>query len=371
MKKLLNLLFIVCLYPLCGQGQTLINAKASPETKNLYKNLFKIQEDKTLFGHQDALAYGVGWKYEQGRSDIKSLTDDLPGIYGWDLGGIEHARDKNLDGVPFAKMREYIQGAYQRGAVITLSWHWDNPLTGGSTWDTTAHTVKSILPGGSQHEKYKLWLDRGAAYMHSLTGPQGEKIPVLFRPFHELNGNWFWWGPNTTSVNDFKQIWKFTIDYLIRKKALNNLIIVYNTNSFKDEKEFMLNYPGDQYADVLSFDKYQFDGNGKAFIESTRKELAILTRIAQAKHKLSAFAETGYEAIPDATWWTQTLWPTIKDFPISYVLVWRNAGFMKSMDKMHYYAPYPGQLSAPDFQEFYKNPSLLFEKTTATHKLYQ
>lgn len=363
--------FLVCLCTHFAQGQTLINPKATPEAQILYRNLHKLQQNKVMFGHQDALAYGVGWKYEAGRSDIKSLVNDLPGIYGWDIGGIENASDKNLDKVPFDKMREYIQGAYKRGAVITLSWHWDNPLTGGSTWDTTANTVKSILPGGAQHAKYKTWLDRGAAFMNSLTGEKGERIPILFRPFHEHNGNWFWWGPNTTSVDEFKAVWKFTIDYLVKEKGLNQLIVVYNINSFKDEAELMLKYPGDDYADVISFDKYQFDGNGKAFINSTRKELAILTRVAQSKNKLAAFAETGYESIPDSKWWTQTLWPTIADFPISYVLVWRNEGYMPSTGKMHHYAPYPEHISAADFKKFYKNPKVIFEKTTAKQNLYK
>jgi mannan endo-1,4-beta-mannosidase len=53
------------------------------------------------------------------------------------------------------------------------------------------------------------------------------------------------------------------------------------------------------------------------------------------------------------------------------VLVWRNAGFMKSTQKMHYYAPYPGQISAPDFKLLYSYPKMLFEKQLATKNLYQ
>ncbi len=361
-----------------AKAQQLIDPQATKETQALYKNLHLLQNKKyTLFGHQDDLAYGVKWDNRAdpmsgtSKSDIKDVLGDFPAVYGWDLGYIERNSSKNIDGVSFDKMREYIRAGYDRGAVITLSWHFDNPLTGGSTWDTTKRTVASILPGGAKHELFKTWLDRAAIFISALKGPQGEAIPVLFRPFHELNGDWFWWGRNKATADEFKAIWNFTINYLRNEKSLHNLIIVYNTNSFKDEAEFLEKYPGDDMADVLSFDKYQFTKNSKEFITTTRKELSTVARLAKQKNKLAAFAETGYEALPDAQWWTKTLVPTLKGIPISYVLVWRNAGYMPSMKKMHYYAPYPGQKSVADFKKFYQNPSVLFEKTTRKKNIYQ
>jgi len=349
----------------------LSDPQATSLTRALYKNLHALSQKQVLFGHQDDLAYGVNWKYVSGRSDIKDLTGDYPAVYGWDLAHIEHGAAVNIDSVPFNRMRQYIQEGYARGGVITLSWHFDNPLSGGSAWDTTAHTVAAILPGGPKHALFKTWLDRGAAFIKTLTGAQGEAIPILFRPFHELNGDWFWWGKNTTSAQEFKALWVFTVNYLRQEKGLHNLIMVYNTNSFGSAAEFMEKYPGDAYADVLSFDKYQFEESRADFVRSTRQELRTLTDIAAARHKLAAFAETGYEAVPDAQWWTKTLWPIIKGMPISYVLVWRNAGYMPSMKKMHYYAPYTGQVSAADFRQFYQNRAVLFGKSTARLHLYQ
>ncbi len=365
-----------------AKAQQLIDSKATKETHALYKNLHRLSENYTLFGHQDDLAYGVNWDNRPHQmsnknsgshrmSDINDVVGDFPAVYGWDLGKIEHGAAKNIDGIPFDKMRQYIQEGYERGAIITLSWHLDNPLTGGSTWDTASKTVASILPNGAKHELYKMWLNRAATFMHSLKGARGEPIPLLFRPFHELNGDWFWWGKNKATADEFKDIWKFTVNYLRNERGLHHLIIVYNTNSFVDESEFLEKYPGDEMADVLSFDKYQFTNDGKEFISSTRKELTTLVRIAKAKNKLAAFAETGYEAVPDAQWWTKTLAPTLKGIPISYVLVWRNAGYMPSMKKMHYYAPYRGQASATDFKKFYQIPSIIFEKTTQKKNLYQ
>ncbi|RYE14262.1 MAG: hypothetical protein EOP45_19880, partial [Sphingobacteriaceae bacterium] len=105
------------------------DTQATKETMALYKNLKKLAAaGKTLFGHQDDLAYGVGWKYESGRSDIKSVTGEYPAIYGWELGNLEHDLSYNLDSVPFDAMKGFIKEAYGRGSVITISWHMDNPV---------------------------------------------------------------------------------------------------------------------------------------------------------------------------------------------------------------------------------------------------
>lgn len=354
-----------------ANAQSLSDKKATKETITLYKNLHRLAKSHTLFGHQDDLAYGTKWKYIAGKSDIKDVVNDYPAVYGWDLARIEHDSVNNIDGVPFAKMRKYIQDGYKRGGVITLSWHFDNPLSGGSAWDTTKNAVASILPGAEKHELYKTWLDKAARFMHTLKGSKGEAIPILFRPFHELSGNWFWWGKNTCSPEELKSAWRFTIDYLKNEKKLHNLIIIYNTNDIKTEQEYLERYPGDERVDVVSFDFYQFDDNKSAFINTVRNNLNIINKIAKERSKLAAFAETGYEAVPDKKWWTETLWPAIKDYPLSYVLVWRNAGYVPSMKKMHYYAPFKGQISEADFKKFYQNEKVLFEKSLGQKKIYQ
>ena len=367
--------FFICLLQLLSWNsgaQSCIDSNATAPAKNLFKNLYKLQQSKILFGQQDALAYGVGWKYEEGRSDLYSVVKDRPGIYGWDIGGIELDAAKNLDGVPFDRMKQFIKDGYQRGAVITISWHMRNPFTGGSAWDTTKGSLASILPGGTKHRLFTQWLDKVAVFMNDLQDDKGNKIPVLFRPFHELTGNWFWWCRNNGSAEEFKTAWKFTVDYLKNKKHLHQLLYVYNTASFTSENDFLERYAGDEYADVLSYDMYQFGGRAErdSFIYQMRAQLELLTAIARQKNKIAALAETGLEAIPDATWWTGTLWPVLKGFPVSYVLVWRNEGYMPSEKKMHYYGPYPGQVSAADFKKFYKNKTMLFEKGIKKYRLY-
>ncbi|MFV8466168.1 glycoside hydrolase family 26 protein [Flavobacterium sp. LB1P62] len=346
--------------------------KSTPETLILYKKLKKLTQKGILFGHQDDLAYGVNWKYEAGKSDVKEVTGDYPAVYGWDLGGIEKDSKNNLDGVPFDKIRQYIIDVKKRGGVSTISWHLDNPMTGKTAWDNSTKSLAPVLPGGKYHKKFKSWLDKEATFFLSLKDEKGKAIPILYRPFHELTGGWFWWGKDNCTSDEFKALWKFSFDYL-QKKGVHNLIYIYNTGGFKTREEFLKNYPGSDYADVLSFDNYQYNDPTKSnsFIEECLNQFKIIDELAKEQNKIMAFAETGYEAIPYDKWWTRTLMKAIGDYKISYVLVWRNHGWQEKEKKMHYYAPYKGQVSEKDFLDFYNLDQILFEKDAAKENLYK
>ncbi|ADY53514.1 Mannan endo-1,4-beta-mannosidase [Pseudopedobacter saltans DSM 12145] len=357
----------------------LIDPNATKETLAVYKSVKGLLGKKILFGHQDDLAYGVRWKYEKNRSDINDIVNDYPAVFGWDIGGVEFEKPENLDKVPFEKIISFAKEVYKKGGINTISWHLANPVSGGSAWDTTKAVV-DILPKGKLHNDYILWLDRVAGFLNRFETADGTKIPVLFRPFHELNGAWFWWGRPHCSKDEFITLWRFTVDYLKNKKHLHHLIYVFNTNSFNGEDEFLERYPGNSYADMVSFDIYQFAPENPTasqlkeskhiYQEKLRNNLQILTSVAKKLDKPSALAETGFESVPDPDWWTKTLYPVIKDFPISYVLVWRNHG-LNDEGKMHYYAPYKGQLSAIDFKKFYTLKKMMFLKDLGKQKIYQ
>lgn len=356
----------------CVKAQSCSDDKATSETRALYENLYSLSKNFTLFGHQDDMAYGVNWKYQEGRSDIKSVIGEYPAVFGWDIGHLELGKKENLDGVPFDKMKGFIREAYRRGTVVTISWHLNNPLTGGSAWDTTHLTVKSLLEGGSRHILFKGWLDRVADFLKDLKGAHGEYIPVLLRPFHEYTGNWFWWCQNACTPQEFKALWKFTIDYLREEKGLHQLLMVLNTAHIESRQQFDLRYPGDDVVDVISMDTYQ---QGKTtnteFIQSARKQLQLLQVISEEKKKILALAETGFESVPDKKWWSEVLLPVLRGIPVAWVLVWRNHGYQESTGKMHYYAPYPGQVSADDFKFFSSTPSIFFENKIRERNIYR
>ena len=326
-----------------------------------------------MFGHQDDLAYGVGWKYVPGKSDVKEVTGDYPAVYGFELGRIELDHRVNIDSVPFDSMRNYIKTVHARGGVITLSWHLNNPLTGKTAWDAAEGTVASILPGGSKHELYKSWLDKVAAFIVSLKDKNSVPIPVILRLFHELNGNWFWWGGDHCTPEQFKQLWQFTVSYLRDTKNIHQLLYAYNTDRFNSKEEYLLKYPGDQFTDVLGFDIYQRkggeEGNGE-FLKSADRMLTMLEEIAAEKNKIPALTEFGFGQVPDSTWWTNVLLKAFDHHKISYAFAWRNAGF-KPSGQAEFYVPYKGQESEKDFVKFYNQPNILFQKEVTKEHLYK
>ncbi|KQS36791.1 glycoside hydrolase family 26 protein [Pedobacter sp. Leaf194] len=381
-KNLLITVFFAVITNLSfAQKNEPIDHKATLETRNLYSNLQKLAAKGVMFGHQDDLAYGVEWKTSDGkRSDVYDVVKDYPAVFGWDLGKIEYNADKNLDGIPFDKIRAYIKQVYDMGGVNTISWHVDNPVTKGSAWDNTS-AVSAVLPGGKEFETYQKWLKNVANFIKTLKGSDGKQIPILFRPYHELNGGWFWWGKDSATKEEYMELFKYTVNYLKDTVGLHNLIYMYNTNSFQTAEEYAERYPGDKYVDMVSFDNYQFSkpnptqtdlkDSKEKFRKQIRNGLSILDSFAKAHHKIPAFAETGFETVADKDWWTSALLDVIKDFKISYVLVWRNHGWMEKEKKFHYFGPYSGHPSSPDFIRFYQAPNTLFMKDVAKQNLYK
>lgn len=364
-----SLLLLVFSRPVAVAQHAPCDKNATAETVRLYTHLTKITRRGFMFGHQDDLAYGVNWKYIAGNSDIQEVTGDYPAVYGWELGQLELDSLANLDGVPFAAMKKFIAEGYERGGVITISWHFTNALTGKSAWDAVPGVVTAILPGGAKHGLYKRWLDKLAAFMHDLKGKKGEAIPVVFRPFHELNGSWFWWGRKHCTPEELKSLYRFTASYLQHNRQVHNLLYAFNTDRFNSPEEYLERYPGDKWVDIIGFDIYQREDNNRQFMHDMDKSLLILDTLAVRKNKVAAITEFGYSTLPDSTWWTNVLLPAIGTHRIAYALAWRNAG-KSAGGKYEYYVPFKGDASAADFKLFYENRRTLFQKDITKEKLY-
>jgi mannan endo-1,4-beta-mannosidase len=81
-------------------------------------------------------------------------------------------------------------------------------------------------------------------------------VPVLWRPYHEMNGAWFWWGQKP-GENGYKKLWRMLYDRLVNFHGLNNLIWVFNTNEFKEGVDpHETYYPGDDVVDIIATDVY-------------------------------------------------------------------------------------------------------------------
>ena len=376
MKKIIILFMVatVMLTNSCSKKKAddpIAESGRTQRTENLLANLHAISANGYLIGHQDDPVYGVGWVGDSCRSDVKSVCGDFPAVIGFDLGHLELGDSVNLDGVPFDRMRDEIIRHFDRGGMVTLSWHLDNPLTGGSAWvkpdsltDQEKQTVASVLEGGECHEKFLGWLDTLASFLNSLETPYGVKVPVLLRPWHEHTGSWFWWGQNLCTTEQYKALWKLTVDQL-KQRGVNNVLYAYSpgTEFNGDAAKYLERWPGDEIVDVIGFDSYCTNNAEDTvainnYASSLDLNLKALCDIAQQHNVVPALTETGMESLGKADWWTSTLMPVLNKYPIAYVLLWRNAHNKPG----HFYMPYPGQKTVSDFVKFYNDKRTLFVK---------
>jgi mannan endo-1,4-beta-mannosidase len=366
MKKYIAVLLLILFSTLSfsqNKKKKIIDTHATKETKALYYNLGKLSEKYILFGHQHATQYGHGWFGDPDRSDVKSVTGSHPAVIGVDFSGLSGRPDSMVEKEKVS-LRKTIADTYNRGGVTTVAWHFNNPVSKTNFYwndSTAAAAVKNIIPGGSHHEKYKAILQTIAGLAKSIKGNDGKMVPMIFRPYHEFDGNWFWWGRSHCTVDEFKSLWRFTVSYLRDSLGVHNFIYAFSPdNMFFTEAMYLERYPGDEWVDILGVDNYgDFGRDGKYNVEAGIKKLKIVSDYALKAGKLAAFTETGLESIPNPTWWTETLLKALQKekLQLTYVLVWRN----DARSATHFYAPFPGQASAADFIKFYNDPYTLFE----------
>lgn len=344
------------------QAQSPIDADATAETKALYRNLAELAGKHILFGQQDATNYGHDWSVGENRSDIKDVCGSHPAIIGDDFDKLTVSGERRLEEGK-KRLLKTIKDTYRRGGVMTICWHSTNPVNGGSFYyeKNPVKAVAEILPGGAAHQQFLVYLDRIAEVAHAAKGESGEQIPIIFRPFHEFDGDWFWWGKPHCTKKEFIRLWRFTVDYLKDKKQVHNFLYAFSPDcKFNTRKEYLERYPGDKYVDILGMDNYwDFRPDGANNPKLAEEKLKIVSDIAKKKHKLAALTETGLEGVTNPEWYTKVLLPILKNpsMKLAYVVVWRNANYNPN----HYYAPFPGHPSEDDFRKFKSDPQIYFE----------
>jgi mannan endo-1,4-beta-mannosidase len=375
--KTLNLALIFTLLTLCCFGKKLpvpADKKATKETIRLFQSLYELKNKGVIYGHQDDLMYGNKWWYEKDRSDTKDFTGDYPGVAGFELGHLELGDERSLDSVSFTQITEQIRAHYARGGVITLSWHLNNPYTMqikdtlkrrqyGTAWDVSSkEVVGSILPGGKNHELFNTWLERLATFFNGLKDDSGKPIPIIFRPYHEHSGSFFWWGTNICTDEQYVALWRYTVSFLRDKKNIHQILYAYNTDRVTSLDQYMKGYPGDDIIDMLSIDMYD---RGAQFGPELDNALGFVTSEAIKRNKLTALSETGARrGMQD--WWSSVLLPVVSKYPVGYVLTWRHA-----------YRPrfsMPGNSNQPfpdDFKNFYNSPRTIFLKEVQEANVYK
>lgn len=327
----------------------------SPEAKALLARLAAQVGKGVLFGHQDTSLYGVGWSGDDNRSDVKDVCGRWPAVYGWDIGAINDDAD-NIDNVPTDLMRTRLMEADSRGGVNTISFHQNNPQSGGSAFVTMGDLQKPIFPLSEEStEDLRTALDKFCDFLLSLRRDDGTFVPIVCRPYHEHNKEWSWWGIQSCSDEEYKQLWRWSVNYMRNVRGINHVLFCYAPQDVTTVDEYMAGYPGDDYVDVLGLDFYTVWDQYQMGQLATA--LRMLTDVAEEHGKVAALTETGVENVAIAHWWSEYLLPVLREKECSrivWVLVWRNN------DANHYFAPYPGEASADDFVLMAESDALEF-----------
>jgi len=349
----------------------MVDANATKETAALFYNLKKLAKTKVAIGQQDA--FNSFYEDAGGDSDIKKNTGFDPALLGSDFMFIT---DKNNNGQADnwfyqqeLKITADVKAAYAKGIINTFCWHLREPNNEDSFYaadmsaDEKATAFKSILPGGTNHEWYKKKLDKIASVVLNLKGSNGELIPIIFRPFHEFDGSWFWWGANFCTPEEYKTAYQFTVDYLKNTKGVHNILYAFSPdNSYTTAESYLSRYPGDKYVDVLGMDNYgDFNNQGSSGTKNANLKLKMISTLAHNKVKIAALTETGYQVTttnpPITDWFSNYLYTALNDHPtfdvpvisISYVMFWNNS-------KDAYYVPNNAVSNATDFKTFAAKP---------------
>ena len=315
-------------------------------------------EGKVLMGHHDDTFYGRDWsKGACVKSDLEELSGHRPMVLSVDLCPLELQNGYYMSGSTWEQHRRAIIEQHRRGGITTISWHMYNPVTGKDAWDVSDdRTVRKILRKKDVREKFTHFLDLAAEYILTLRDDEGQLIPLIFRPFHESQGSWFWWGRDFCSSREFVNLWCFTHQYLTQKGCTNLLYCFSVSGVTRTVYDYLERFPGADYVDILGTEVYRdnslsggIEGKRADFIRRARQNLAVVQQLSQRWKKPICIAESGGENTDDAEWWTRAVLPALQGYPVSYINFWANQPLSFGGGKGKAHCTYPGAKDSQDF----------------------
>lgn len=339
---------------------------ATIETKNLLNKLGRIGvSHQFIFGQEFPMSFKLNsLRWNLNTSDSKDVTGDHPGVFGIDphymLYKGTQQRDLHINEAKYA---------YNNGGVVTFDFHQQSRFNSKIyIKDITDNRDKSLMYdivndlNGSRQWFYQE-LDVIIGWINNDLG-----FPIVFRLFHEMNGNWFWWG--TSATNHTQQLYidffKLTVDYI---RDRSNLVLF----SWSPNAPFDANfYPGNDYVDIIGVDIYEPSASGLTSLLRTLSTYAVNNR------KVAALTETGYRGgyvTKEPRFWTSTILKAIKDgggdIKIAWVLAWFNAPWTSSQSDLFIPDNQTTGVAKSDFIDFYNDPYTLFLRDVQKLKMYE
>ncbi|MEF2964807.1 glycosyl hydrolase [Paenibacillus sp. M1] len=226
------------------------NPNASDEVKSVLNYFSQVAGKGIITGQHTQTSVQGELQY------IKKATGKLPALCGFEL--LSYSPNINYETCNEECLLEIVENkntlenawswAENEKGLITFTWHWYSPLGG---WDksfyaekTDFDASKAIIEGTAEHKALISDMDYMAGILRDF---RNRNIPILWRPFHESEGTWFWWGSKGPEVA--KQLYRIMYDRYTRIHELNNLIWVWNS-------PLVEGYVGDDVADIISRDLY-------------------------------------------------------------------------------------------------------------------
>lgn len=251
--------------PALDVESVLCDSQATPETQSLMNYLTSVYGKNIISGQQEIYGGGNDGDPYLEFDWIENLTGELPAIKGFDFMNYNP-----LYGWDDQTTERAIEWAKENNGIVTGCWHINIPVDFenyelGDTVDWKEATYKpegsfntanAVVEGTKEYEYLMLAIEDLAEQLARL---QDEGVPIILRPFHEAEGNggalgegaWFWWGAGGAEV--YKQLWKLLYTELTETYGLHNIIWEYNSYTYETSPQW---YPGDDYVDIVGFDKY-------------------------------------------------------------------------------------------------------------------
>ena len=225
------------------------NPKASMEVKNVLDYLYELKNKGIITGQHTQT------RVQEELAIIEKTTGKLPALCGFELLSYSPNVAKSSEDEDCMYEIENNRGTLQnvwewaeKKGLITLTWHWFSPLGGHDksffSCNTDFDAELALIEGTKENKAFISDIDYMAGILKEFCE---KKIPIIWRPFHEADGTWFWWGAKGCKVA--KELYLYMFNRYTKVHNLNNLIWVWNSSD-KD------NYVGDDYCDVISVDYY-------------------------------------------------------------------------------------------------------------------
>lgn len=226
------------------------NPGASREARDVLRLLYDLSGSHTLSGQHNYLEAPA--KHTR---RVRALTGQYPAVVGFELGVILNHRDREVRRYRNSVVEEAIR-AHEAGSLVTITYHaampgecgcWEHVRNGGIPEELFAEI---ITEGTWLHEQWLADIDEVAHYLKKL---RDARVPVLWRPWHEMNGRWFWWGGQP----EFAKLWELMFDRYTHHHGLDNLLWVWSPSAPNAYAEpFEPYYVGNLLVDVLAVDVY-------------------------------------------------------------------------------------------------------------------